>query len=357
MDDRRWSWNIGRLAGIKVYIHATFVVLLAWIAIGYMLAGETAITAVRGLVLVISVFAVVVLHELGHALVARRFGIPTRDITLYPIGGVSRLERMPERPREELLVAIAGPLVNGAIALALYLGLLISGATISGNPLYIGTSFAVQLMWINVSLGVFNLVPAFPMDGGRVLRALLSFRMPRVHATVLAAKVGRAIAVVFAVIGLMWSPILALIGVFVWVVAGHEAAAEELRAALRGLSVGDAMVGKFQTLDPDAPLAEAADALEHGFQHDFPVVLDGRLVGLLTRDDLVRGLAQYRDDTPVRAVMHHQFGIASSGEDLEAVLSRVQNEEAFVVVRDDRPVGLLDPAHVGDVLAIHRSVA
>jgi Zn-dependent protease len=350
---RRWSWRVGRLAGISIYVHATFLLLLAWVAFAHVAAGHELAMAVRGLVLISSAFAAVVLHELGHALVARRFGIATRDITLYPIGGMARLDQMPERPHQELLVAIAGPAVNGILALLLDAGLRLAGATPGGDPLTLGGSLAVQLLWINISLGLFNLLPAFPMDGGRILRAGLAFGMDRARATALAARVGRGIAAVLGVVGFLWSPMLAVIALFVWIAAGQEVAVEQAKTKLRGMAVADAMVVDFQTLPPDTSLDTAAAWLATSFQHDFPVVEAGRVIGVLAREDVLRGLAMRRPERQIRELMHVRFPTAGADEELQQVLDRLPGDGGSVVVFDDaRLVGLLDPAHVGDLLAV-----
>ena len=355
--NRTWAWRLGSLAGISIYIHATFILLLGWIALAHLGAGHGFAMVAQGLLVLGSVFAIVVLHELGHALAARRFGIATRDITLYPIGGVSRLERMPERPAQELLVAIAGPAVNGVLALAIYAGLRLSGISVSGDPLTLGGSLAVQLMWINITLGVFNLLPAFPMDGGRVLRAVLALRMDRARATITAARVGRGIAVVMGIAGLLWSPMLAVVALFVWLSAGQEAAAEQVKSALRGVAVADAMVEHFETVTLRTPLASAASRIASGFQHDFPVVEDGQVVGMLTRADVLRGLAMHRPQTVAGELMHLQFVVAEPDEPLQDVLTRLPPDGGSVAVVDhERLVGLLDPEHVEHVLAMHASV-
>jgi len=219
------SWRLGRIAGIDVYVHATFLILLAYVALPALLPGGSLASAADGIALVLMVFTFVVLHELGHDLVARRFGIATRDITLLPIGGVSRLERMPDDPRQELLVALAGPAVNAILAAALYLcGRALGSDAIDGRSMWEGGLLA-RLFWVNVSLAAFNLLPAFPMDGGRVFRSLLSLRMDRVKATQIAARTGQVVAVLLAFVGLFENPFLLLIALFVWMGATQEASA------------------------------------------------------------------------------------------------------------------------------------
>jgi Zn-dependent protease len=227
----RWSWRIGRLAGIALYVHATFLLLLAWVAFREWTYGMVAVAA--ALVYIVALFAIVVLHELGHALTARRYGIRTRDIILLPIGGVARLERMPRDPRQELLVALAGPAVNVAIAIVLYALLRLTGAPPAADLYTVDLvsstrAFVYQLVVVNIMLAVFNLIPAFPMDGGRVLRALLAMRMSSyVRATAIAARVGRVLAVVLGFVGVykFQNPFWVLIALFVWMGAGSEAAA------------------------------------------------------------------------------------------------------------------------------------
>ncbi len=218
-----WSWRIGRIAGIDVYVHFTFLLLLAWVGIEHYLAHGDIGEAMGGLAFILALFGIVVLHELGHALTARRFGIRTRDIILLPIGGVARLERMPDDPRQELLVALAGPAVNVVLAAVIYVVLSFGqGLSPVGEAMRVGGGFLEQLFWVNVSLALFNLLPAFPMDGGRVLRALLSLRMERVRATEVAARIGQGLALLLAFLGLFSNPMLVFIGLFVWLGASEE---------------------------------------------------------------------------------------------------------------------------------------
>ena len=229
----RWSWKLGRVAGIDVFVHATFLILLVWTArAAYLPSGRSA-AAASGVAFILTVFGVVVLHELGHALAARRFGIGTRDITLLPIGGVSRLERMPEDPRQEIRVALAGPAVNVVLAAGLYAGLVVLRTGPFDRVSMMEGGFLARLFWVNVSLALFNLLPAFPMDGGRVFRALLALRMDRVKATEVAARTGQALALLLGFAGLFFNPFLVFIALFVWMGAAQEAAATQLQAARR----------------------------------------------------------------------------------------------------------------------------
>jgi len=262
----RWSVRLGSLFGIPVYLHLTFLVLLFFVAFSQGVRGGSLSAAVSGVVFVASIFGCVVLHEFGHALAARRFGIETRDVTLLPIGGVARLERMPEDPKQEIWVALAGPAVNVAIAGLLGIWIFLVGiGSLNGFSLF-GGSLALRLMAVNIGLVVFNLLPAFPMDGGRVLRAALAHRMSHTRATVLAANVGKAMAALFAILGLLWNPMLVLIAMFVWIGAGQEAAFAKRREAFararpfpwrqagRPVDLGPAADGTWTANpDPDRP--------------------------------------------------------------------------------------------------------
>ena len=280
-----WSFPIGRLLGSELRVHVTFFLLLIWVAwAAWAEAGPEA--ALTNLAFVLALFACVVAHEYGHALTARRYGIATPDITLLPIGGLARLERMPEDPGQEIVVALAGPAVNVVIFLVI---LLVLGATPGADAFSrIETGeigFAEQLAVVNLFLVVFNLIPAFPMDGGRVLRAALSLRMDRVRATRIAARAGQAVALAFGFAGLSTgNPMLVLIAVFVFVAAGAEAQDVAMRSLARSLMARDAMITEFEALSPDDGLDAAARALIRTTQAEFPVLgPDGQLSGFVTR--------------------------------------------------------------------------
>ena len=217
------KWRLGDLAGIGVYVHWSFWILPAWILLSMLSSGGGLPAALSAVIFVFAVFGCIVLHELGHALAARQFGIGTRDITLYPIGGVARLERLPRSPTRELAIALAGPAVNVAIAGAIFLGAMFVGVGYHSSLLRLpGGSFLVNLLWVNVALVVFNLLPAFPMDGGRVLRAFLAMHLPYGRATVIAARVGQTVAVLLGLMGLFTGGTLTLVAIFVFLAAQAE---------------------------------------------------------------------------------------------------------------------------------------
>jgi Zn-dependent protease/CBS domain-containing protein len=362
----RWSIKIARIAGIDVYMHLTFLLLLAWIGYMYYKPRESVEDAVWGIVFILTIFATVVLHELGHALAARRYGIETRDITLLPIGGVARLERMPREPWQELFVAVAGPLVNVVIAAGLLVGILAAGGfspppehITPENSLFLGT-FAERLFWVNVLLVVFNAIPAFPMDGGRVLRAFLAMNMDYAQATQVAAVIGQGIAFLFAIVGLLGGNfILLFIALFVWMGAAGEASVAQLQAAIEGIPVRRAMIEDFVTVRADAELREVANHVLRGFQPDYPVVdAAGRVVGVLPQARLLAGLSADGPSAPVGRYMRDDFRTTSPGEMLDRALARLQEGECPVlpVLDGERLVGLLTTENVGELVMIREAI-
>ncbi|MEW6566867.1 MAG: site-2 protease family protein [Chloroflexota bacterium] len=355
----KWSWKLGRVAGIDVYMHATFLLLIGWLAFNYWLQGDTLQAVLSGVGFVLALFACVVLHEFGHALTARRYGIRTRDVTLLPIGGVARLERMPEVPLHELWVALAGPAVNVAIAGLLFAGLSFAGR-LSGLQALDPTqgTFWTRLMLINLTLAAFNMIPAFPMDGGRVLRALLATRLEYTRATHWAASLGQGIAFVFGLIGLFSNPLLVFIALFIWIGAGQEASMVEMKAALGGIPVSRAMLTQFQTLSPHDTTSRAVQLILAGSQHDFPVVEDGRVVGVLTRSDLLTALAHGKQAAPVAEVMRRDFETIEASAMLERASVQLQNCECHTlpVTRGGELIGLLTMENVGEFLMIQSAL-
>ncbi len=350
------SWTVARVAGVAIRVHATFLLLLLWIGASEWITEGTLAGALAGVGFAALIFASVVLHEFGHAFVARRFGIKTLDITLLPIGGVARLEKIPTEPRAELLVALGGPAVNvvlvaGLAAVALLAGLPIGPPDVSGDP---QLPIVVRLLWVNAALALFNMIPAFPMDGGRVLRAVLSMRLDHRRATRVAAAVGQTLAFMLGFLGLFGSPLLVFVALFVWLGAAAEVAGEELHAALAGLSVADAMTTRFEALAPEDTLGAAAARAVHLGQTSFPVVVADGLVGVLGHDPLIVGLAERGAEALVGSVMDREPARGSAREALEGALNRMQEagKPIIVVVDGRRVVGLLTPASVGELVAL-----
>jgi Zn-dependent protease/CBS domain-containing protein len=352
-----WSWKIGRVAGIDVRVHATFILLLAWVALVFYRESGTAAGAARGVLFTLALFASVVAHEFGHALVARRFGVPTKNITLLPIGGVARLEYIPDRPKQEFWIAIAGPAVTLGIVGLLYLMLRVLGSAVIPASAAVGgtrAEFLAQLFWVNVTLLLFNLLPAFPMDGGRVLRAVLALHMDYLRATDLAARVGRSFALLFGVVGVFYNPFLVLIALFVWLGAASESSALHVRSSLAGVNVERVMVREVSTLAPTDTLDTALTRVLGGFQHDFPVVQDGKVLGVLTRSALLNALARHSRESLVSVNMEQSFRVAEPSEPVEAAVARLRECQcrSLPVVRDGRLCGLLTLDNIGEFVTI-----
>jgi len=252
----KYSWKLGEVAGIEIFVHWSFAILPVWVAVSYLVAGGGILSAVFGVCFMLAVFGCVFLHELGHAFMAREFGIATRDITMLPVGGLARLERMPERPFQELAVALAGPAVNVVIAATIFLAFVATGGSagwLGFSP--VSGSFLAQLMWANVALVVFNLLPAFPMDGGRVFRATLAIFLPRVTATSIASHVGQVLAIGLGLVGFFSNWMLMLVAGFVFFAARQENNFVRLQEAIRRrMRARDALAARYRVVPADATI-------------------------------------------------------------------------------------------------------
>lgn len=351
------SIKIVTIAGIELYVHWTFAILIVAVPMIYLWAGLTWVAAFRGLLLILAVFACVVLHEYGHALTARQFNVPTNDITLLPIGGVARLRRVPEHPQEELVIALMGPLVNVAIASVLLVFLVATGtlagpATVFAN--LEGGFFFSRLMWINLFVVVFNILPAFPMDGGRVLRALLAMRIEYTRATQIAAKIGQGMAILFGLLGLFGNFILLFIAIFVYLGAQQEARFTMMKAATEGVPVREAMITQFRTLTSENTLADVIHELVDGYEEDFPVVDDGRLVGVLTRKRLLTALTEYGREAHVGKIMQQECTSIGPSDMLTEAFERMQEIDCpmLPVVQDGEVVGVVTLENIGEMMMI-----
>jgi len=356
-----WTITIGRVAGTEIKVHLTFFILVAfWAMAGYQQGGPTG--AVAACLLLFALFGCVLLHEFGHILMARRFGVRTPDVILLPIGGVARLQRIPDEPKQELLIALAGPAVTLAIVLIVYALLALGGETPRFGELDPDGPFLETLMRVNFYLLVFNLFPAFPMDGGRVLRALLASRIGLVAGTRIAAQFGQASAVVAGLYALSTGqPLLALVSVFVFLGAGAEAAAVETRVAGEGLNVAQMMVTHFRTIPVHATLSDAVDLLLSGEQREFPVVDNmGRVEGVLTRDNLIKGISQRGPSSTVGEAMTAQVQAVSPRLGFQEALERLRSSglpAVPVVDETGRLVGLLTLDNITDLLLVRRARA
>ncbi len=359
---KSWSIRIGRFADIDVFIHWTFWIIIGWIFLLHFRGGQSIEDGLRGIVFILALFLCVVLHEFGHALTARRYGIRTRDITLYPIGGVASLEGMPDKPAQELAVAAAGPLVNAAIAIILGIYLTASGQfaeiaasdpnTLSDIPFVFGL-FAANLM-----LFTFNLIPAFPMDGGRILRAVLSFKLNKVKATQIAAGIGQVLAILFVFLGFFFNFWLVFIGLFIYLGAGREAAFEKARGLLSGLAVRDALMQTYTILSPDDDLGHAVDSLLDSQESDFLVAERGRPVGILSKNGIIKGLSEQGRHSHVSEFMNRDFLVVAPDMKLEDLLQTVAaSGQTIAVVSDGHSVvGLIDRENIEERLMIEEAL-
>lgn len=356
----KWQWKLGRFLGIDVYVHATFLLLIGWVGYSYWLEHGTIAEVINGILFILALFLCVVLHEYGHALTARKYGIKTRDITLYPIGGVARLERMPDKPIEELWVALMGPAVNVVIAGGLFALLAATGNLTPLTGLTIASgSFLMRLTIVNISLVLFNLIPAFPMDGGRVLRAILAMRMDYVHATQAAASIGQGIAFIFGFIGMFSNPFLLFIAFFVYIGASQEASMALMKNSISGIPVTRAMLTDFKTLSPRDTLAQVVGLILAGSQHDFPVVdANGVVMGILERDAFIAALSRQGQSAPVIGVMRKDIPSVDSHDMVESALTRLQESGAktLPVMHAGQFIGLITAENITEFLMIRSAL-
>ncbi|MDB5544682.1 MAG: peptidase [Hyphomicrobiales bacterium] len=353
-----WSLVIGRVAGTAIRIHVTFLLFLAWIGFSAFRHGGQA-EALESVLFIVLLFLCVLLHEFGHIFMARHYGIQTPDVTLLPIGGVASLERIPEKPSQELAVAIAGPAVNVVIALGLIIllgSLAPADITKIDDP---GLGLIARLASANIFLVLFNMVPAFPMDGGRVLHAILSMRIGPQRATQIAARIGQGLAFVLGFLGLFGNPLLIFIAIFVYVAAAGEAQDSEMRHAFVGLSVADAMETRIASVPATATLEQAVDILLATPQHEFPVVdALGKPVGLLVREDIILALRTRDRDAPVMEFARAPVAGVRAVAPLQKALDDMRASGAAavsVVGEDGELLGLLTPQNVAEMMMIKQA--
>jgi Zn-dependent protease len=341
-----------RLFGVPVRLHFTFVVFIAFL----ILSARGGQSVIFNAIYIVAVFSSVLLHELGHATVARRYGIRTLEIVMYPIGGVARLEKAP-RAREELWIALAGPAVNVLIALLLAGWLLLTNATLDPATLMQPTdsNLVTRIAAVNLILALFNMLPAFPMDGGRVLRAIIARYKSEDEATRIAARAGRILAVIMGFYALLVGQfILLFIALFVYLAASQESAAVTGRTLTHGIPVRAAMITDFRTLEHGNTIREAANMLLATSQTDFPIVLGQQVIGMLGRNALLRGMAVDGPDGYVAGIMDREFKRLNPDTDLNEALPVMAETACALVMEGERLIGMLTRENLSEFLMLRR---
>lgn len=351
------SLYLGKIAGIRLYLHWTFLLLIVYVVINSYRNGFGQSSTVYSVVLVITAFVCVTLHEFGHALTAGYFKFKTRDITLLPIGGIARMDELPQAPKQELAVAIAGPLVNVVIALILLPFVLNSTQPEMMDVTMIGgtwDNFLYSIFYVNLSLAVFNLIPAFPMDGGRVFRALLSFFVSRVKATLIAARTGQAISILFVVFGLFYNPVLAIIGVVIFLLARAENQSVKTASLLDGYTVNDVLMTKFHSLDESATVNDAVKALLDVQAFDFLVTKDNAVTGTLSSKLITKAVAEKGLETPVSEVMNKEVQRLTPDMPLEKLFRGIRTDRNNImpVFSENRLIGIVDLNNMLELIMI-----
>lgn len=362
------SIKLVTVSGIDIRMHLTFPLILIWGALQFgVFLGLGVQGAAFGVLVTLLLFVIVVLHELGHAFAARAYGIPVQRIVLLPIGGVAELARLPEDPRQEFVIALAGPAVNFALAALLWLVALVTPLGVGlaeGQFFQIFTRGALAdpaeavfqyLFAANLGLGLFNLIPAFPLDGGRVLRALLAMRLDFARATALAVGIGQTLAWMLGLWGVLSGNFfLVILAVFVYMAGSQEGRMVQVKNVLAGVRVGQAFARKAATLEPWEPVSRAVDLTLTSFQSDFPVLAGGRVVGLLTAGDVIQALQQHREATPVTQVMRTDFPVAGPAESIYDAQQRMlaANIGAMPVVDNGVFLGMLTNRDIGELYQV-----
>lgn len=354
----RANLNLGSISGIKIKIHWTFFLLIAWIVFDELKRGGNAESILFNIAFVLAVFLCVVLHELGHALTAKRFGIKTEKITLLPIGGMASFDKIPESPKQELLIVIAGPLVNVAIAILLYLLIpveeLFNQSFTDAYGIFASFSFQNFLFFlfiVNVGLALFNMIPAFPMDGGRLLRALLALKMDRAKATQIAASIGQFIAVVFLLIGLLYNPFLIFIALFIFLGAYGENQMVQQLASLKGHAVEEAMLLDITTFSPKDSIDLVVNKIISGTEINFIIVEDGMVKGILIHKAIIENSNK---NVLVQDVMDTKFKTVKNTDDLKSIYHLIYSKKQAIipVENEGRLIGAIDAINLNEYILL-----
>jgi Zn-dependent protease/predicted transcriptional regulator len=353
------SIKLGKIFGIPIAIHWTFFILLIWIVGINLYKGQPMDVALWSGLFILSIFACVFLHELGHALAAKRFGIKTKSIVLLPIGGVASLEKIPEEPKKEIFVALAGPFVNVVISTLIFSYLYIRGELMPEKFLSTAIgydNFLLLLMIANVFLGLFNLTPAFPMDGGRVLRAIFAFKMSRLDATELASKVTSVFAVIFVLIGIFNNPMLVFIALFIYLGARGEYEAVKSQHALSGYTAKDVLMQKYIILKSENPISTAVEALLNSQDTRFLVEENNQITAVLTKTDIIKALAEKGKDATIKNYASPLTFKADTNMELEKLLeTMVKHQFSIVPVEENNKIiGVVEIENIKEFIALQQ---
>jgi Zn-dependent protease/predicted transcriptional regulator len=345
----KWSFQIGKLFGIPIRVHFTFLLLLLFIGIaGFKQGGSSG--AIFGMVTIVFIFLCVVLHEVGHSLMAKHYGIVVRDIILLPIGGVSQMEEIPEDPKEEINISLVGPLVSFGLAILFFILAKLLHQSISFKSLSIfGGNLLANLFWINLILGLFNLIPAFPMDGGRVLRGILATGMDSLKATKIAVGVGQAFAILLFFFGIFFNWWMALIAIFIYLGAESEERMVAVRSSLGKSPVRLAMLTDIHTVSPEETIGQVLERICHGLQQDFPVVDEGEVIGILSREAIFSALHKHEKTALVKDVMQKDFVSTTEDASLSDIFKKMTAQKLSVipVMKGKQLLGMINLEQIG----------
>ncbi|MAT54106.1 MAG: peptidase M50 [Saprospirales bacterium] len=356
----KWSIKIGTISGIEIKAHWTFLILLGWVFFSHFNMGHALEEGLLGVVFILALFACVLLHELGHALTGKRYSITTQNIVLLPIGGVANMEKMPEKPIQELWVALAGPAVNLGISIVLFFILKQTNGIpnmLDMNSHMSSSNFLFNLLIVNVLLAGFNLIPAFPMDGGRVLRAILAMKLDRTKATEIAALTGQFLAIGFVFLGIFSNVWLVFIGLFVFLGAGAESNYESTRSVLSKYSVGNILMKNYTILPSNEPIERAVEQLLNGQEKAFLISENDHIVGFITKDEIIKGLSELGKLAPLRNITQRNYPELTPQTKLDIARELMDKAGASFspVFEEGKLVGVLDLENIAEVILVYKA--
>ncbi len=356
----KYSLNLGRLFGIKINVHWTFLLIILWVVAVNVQQGASTSQVLMSVLFILALFVCVVFHELGHSLAARRYGIGTKSITLLPIGGMANIEDMPEEPKKEIVVTFSGLIVNVIIALLLW-GIIsiIPGYSFDTRFEHVTSeNFLVLLMFVNLFIAAFNLIPAFPMDGGRILRALLSFKFDRIKATRYSMIAGQVFGGLFAMVGLFINPFLFVIGIFVVIGARLEYTRVKYGSFLVDYKAKDIVMEDYTALDQDEPLKKAVDLLLKSTQTGFLVKEKDEIVGIINKNSIINGLSNKGEDARLKDVMTTGFKHVEAGTPLRDIFKTMQQERIDILPVFDgkKLLGVIDQDNIQEFIMVQSAL-